>query len=127
MCDNGRTIRRDDIERRVLAGLTDKLASPEAVAVAVCAYAEETNRQNHERRAQVEASRRALEKIERGTKASREAAPSGQRIYVEEKSPFDISATNLGGRSSNLLGCAISVQNREHRQFFSLETIPPKL
>ncbi len=51
ICDNGRTIRRDDIERRVLAGLTDKLVSPEAVAVAVRAYAEETNRQNHQRRA----------------------------------------------------------------------------
>src|ERR1700716_417245 len=31
-CNYGRTIRRDDIERRVLAGLTDKLVSPEAVA-----------------------------------------------------------------------------------------------
>jgi Recombinase zinc beta ribbon domain/Recombinase len=67
-CDNGRTIRRDDIERRVLVGLTDKLVSPEAVAVAVRAYAEETNRQNLERRARVETSRRALEKIERGIK-----------------------------------------------------------
>jgi site-specific DNA recombinase len=38
------------------------------VAVAVRAYAEETNRQSRERRAQVEASRRALEKIERGIK-----------------------------------------------------------
>ena len=35
ICDNGRTIRRHNIERRVLAGLTDKLVSPEAVAVAV--------------------------------------------------------------------------------------------
>ncbi len=77
MCDNGRTIRRDDIERRVLAGLTDKLVSPEAVAVAVRAYAEETNRQNHERRAQVEASRRPLEKIERGTKAILDAIEDG--------------------------------------------------
>jgi site-specific DNA recombinase len=66
ICDNGRTVRRDDIERRVLAGLTDKLVSPEAVAAAVRAYAEETNRQNHERRAQAEADRRSLEKIERG-------------------------------------------------------------
>src|ERR1700688_3886398 len=31
ICDNGRTVRRNDIERRVLAGLTDKLVSPEAV------------------------------------------------------------------------------------------------
>ena len=76
-CDNGRTIRRDDIERRVLAGLTDKLVSPEAVAVAVRAYAEETNRQNHERRAQAETSRRALEKIERGIKGILDAIEDG--------------------------------------------------
>ncbi len=76
-CDNGRTIRRDDIERRVLAGLTDKLVSPEAVAVAVRAYAEETNRQNHERRAQAEISRRALEKIERGIKGILDAIEDG--------------------------------------------------
>ncbi len=76
-CDNGRTIRRDDIEQRVLAGLTDKLVSPEAVAVAVRAYAEETNRQNHERRAQAETSRRALEKIDRGIKGILEAIEDG--------------------------------------------------
>jgi len=77
ICDNGRTIRRDDIERRVLAGLTDKLVSPEAVAVAVRAYAEETNRQNHERRAQAEAGRRALEKIERSIKGIMDAIEDG--------------------------------------------------
>src|SRR6266481_5118606 len=77
MCDNGRTIRRDDIERRVLAGLTDKLVSPEAVAVAVRAYAQETNRQSRERRAQAETSRRALEKVERGIKGSLDAIEDG--------------------------------------------------
>jgi hypothetical protein len=61
----------------VLAGLTDKLVSPEAVAVAVRAYAEETNRQNHERRAQVEASRRALGKIEKGIKGILDAIEDG--------------------------------------------------
>jgi site-specific DNA recombinase len=76
-CNNGRTIRRDDIERRVLAGLTDKLVSPEAVAVAVRAYAEETNRQNHERRAQAEADRRSLEKINRGIKGILDAIEDG--------------------------------------------------
>ena len=77
ICDNGRTIRRDDIERRVLAGLTDKLVSPEAVAIAVRAYAEEANRQNHERRAQVDADRRTLEKIERGIKGIVNAIEDG--------------------------------------------------
>lgn len=76
-CDNGRTIRRDDIERRVLAGLTDKLVSPEAVAVAVRAYVEETNRQNHGRRTHAETSRRALEKIDRSIKGIMDAIEDG--------------------------------------------------
>jgi hypothetical protein len=77
MCDNGRTIRRDDIERRVLAGLIDKLVSPEAVAVAVRAYVGETNRQNHERRAHMETSRRAREKIKKGIKGILDAIEDG--------------------------------------------------
>jgi hypothetical protein len=64
-CDNGRTIRRPMIEQRVLSGLTDRLVSPEAVVEAVRAYHEEMNRQNHERRAQTDADRNALPKIER--------------------------------------------------------------
>ena len=65
ICDNGRTIRRDEIEARVLAGLKEKLVSSEAVAEAVRAYAKETNRLNHERRAQAEVDQKALQKIER--------------------------------------------------------------
>jgi site-specific DNA recombinase len=61
------------LERRVLTGLTNKLVSPEAVAVAVRAYAQETNRQNHERRAQAETSCRNLEKIERSIKGIMDA------------------------------------------------------
>jgi hypothetical protein len=76
-CENSRTVRRDDIERRVLAGLTDKLVSPEAVAVAVRAYAKETNRQNHERRAQAEVDRRTHEKIERSIKGITDAIEDG--------------------------------------------------
>ena len=41
------------------------------------AYAEETNRQNHERRAQAEADRRSLEKIERSTKGIMVAIEDG--------------------------------------------------
>jgi len=77
VCENGRTIRRDDIEQRVLAGLTDKLVSPEAVAAAVRAYAGEINRQNHERRAKAEADRRVLEKIERSVKGIMDAIEDG--------------------------------------------------
>ena len=60
------TIRRDDIEQRILSGLTERLVSAERVAKAVRAYAEALNSQNRERRAQVELDRKALEKIERG-------------------------------------------------------------
>ena len=65
ICDNGRTIRRDEIEARVLAGLKEKLVSSEAVTEAVRAYAKETNRLNRDRRAQAETDRKALAKIDR--------------------------------------------------------------
>ena len=64
-CGNNRTIRRAVIEQRALSGLTDRLVSAEAVAEAVRAYHQEMNRQNHERRAQNDADRRGLPKIER--------------------------------------------------------------
>lgn len=66
--DNGRTIRREMIERRTLAGLIEKLVSPAAVADAVRAHHQETNRRKHERRAQAEADERELEKIGRAMK-----------------------------------------------------------
>jgi hypothetical protein len=67
-CSNVRTIRRPLIEQRALSGLTDRLVSPEAVAEAVRAYHEEMNRQNHKRRAQIDADRKALPKVERAIK-----------------------------------------------------------
>ena len=53
-CDNNRTITRDKIEARVLTGLRERLVSTEMVAEAVRAYAEEMNRLNRDRRAQME-------------------------------------------------------------------------
>jgi len=76
-CDNGRTIRRDAIEVRVLAGLTDKLVSPEAVSEAVRGYHEQKNRLNHERRAQAGADRQAQGKIERAIKGIMAAIEDG--------------------------------------------------
>lgn len=64
-CTNNRTILRDKLEARVLTGLQDRLVSSEAVEEAVRAYVKETNRLNHQRRAQFETDRRALAKIER--------------------------------------------------------------
>ncbi len=45
-CSNGRTIPREELESRVLAGLKDRMMSPEVAAEAMRAYAEETNRLN---------------------------------------------------------------------------------
>ena len=64
-CSNRRTIQRAVIEERVLAGLTERLVSAEAVAEAVRAHHEMLNRENHARRAQAEADCKALAKIER--------------------------------------------------------------
>ena len=64
-CTNNRTIRRPVIEQRAIAGLTEKLVSPEAVAEAARAYHEELNHQKQDRRAQTSADRQALSKIER--------------------------------------------------------------
>jgi DNA invertase Pin-like site-specific DNA recombinase len=76
-CDNNRTITRDKIEARVLTGLKDRLVSSETVAEAVHAYAQEMNRINHDRRAQAEADRRGLQKIERAIAGIMEAIEDG--------------------------------------------------
>src|SRR3546814_6404294 len=47
-CTNGHTIRREEIEARVLEGLKHKLVAPEAAADAIRAFQEETNRLNRE-------------------------------------------------------------------------------
>lgn len=50
-CKNGRTIIRDRLEDRVLRGLKERLITPKAVADAMRAFIEESNRLNHQRRA----------------------------------------------------------------------------
>jgi DNA invertase Pin-like site-specific DNA recombinase len=64
-CTNTRTIRRDELERRALAGIADKLVSADKVEAAVAAYASHINRENREQRIQADADRRAIEKIDR--------------------------------------------------------------
>ena len=64
-CSNSRTVRRVEIEERVMAGLREKLMAPEAAAEAMTAYAEETNRLNRERRASGATDRKELADIEK--------------------------------------------------------------
>ncbi|MDR0807802.1 MAG: recombinase family protein [Gemmobacter sp.] len=65
-CTNKRTIRRDKLEARVLAGIREKLVSPERVRDAVAAFAAHTNELNRERLVQAEADKAALAKIDKG-------------------------------------------------------------
>ncbi|MDK8875271.1 recombinase family protein [Paracoccus sp. SSJ] len=61
-CSNTRTILREDLERRVLAGLKERMMAPEVAAAAMRAYAEETNRLNRERRSNGDAWKAELVK-----------------------------------------------------------------
>src|SRR5712692_3112475 len=76
-CANTRTITRDDLEQRVLAGLKDRMMAPEMAAEAMRAYAEETNRLNRERRASGEGNRSELAKIHRTLKQMLSAIEEG--------------------------------------------------
>ncbi len=64
-CSNSRGIAREDLERRVLAGLKDRMMSPEIVEDAMRAYAEETNRLNRERRSNGDSWKAELVKVEK--------------------------------------------------------------
>lgn len=64
-CSNGRTIPRAELESRVLAGLKDRMMSPEVAAEAMHGYAEETNRLNRARRTNSDAWKAELGKVEK--------------------------------------------------------------
>ncbi len=76
-CANSRTIRRVEIEERVMAGLKEKLMEPEAAAEAMKAYAEETNRLNRERRALGATDRKELAGIEKRIASMLDAIEEG--------------------------------------------------
>ena len=63
-CRNSRSIRREEVEARMLAGLRDRLMAPEIADEAMRAYAEETNRLNRERRLSSESDRKVLADVE---------------------------------------------------------------
>jgi len=67
-CANTRTIAREVLESRVLAGLADKLMAPDVAAEAMRTYQEETNRLNRDRHLSGGHDRRALEKAEKAIK-----------------------------------------------------------
>ncbi len=67
-CSNNRSIPRETLEVRVLAGLMDKLMAPEVAAEAMRAYQEERNSINRDRRLSGGQDRRTLERAEKAIK-----------------------------------------------------------
>ena len=76
-CSNSRTIPREELEARVLAGLKDQMMAPEIVEEAMRAYAEETNRLNRERRSSGDAWKAELVRIEKQIRSIIEAIKAG--------------------------------------------------
>jgi DNA invertase Pin-like site-specific DNA recombinase len=78
ICANNRTIKRQAIEARVIAGLKDKLLAPDLVAEFIKAFQEETNALNHDRELATVQDKAALAKAERGIKGILDAIEDGR-------------------------------------------------
>ncbi|MFT4077520.1 MAG: recombinase family protein, partial [Asticcacaulis sp.] len=64
-CTNGRTVRQSTLEEGVVAGLRDRMLSPEVAEVAMKGFIEEVNRQNREKRANERSWQSELSKVEK--------------------------------------------------------------
>ncbi len=98
-CSNSRTIRREEIERRALAGIAERLVSADKIEAAVAAYAAHINRENRERRIQADADRRALAKVDKAVAGIMAAIEDGlyqpsmkARVAELERERVEISA-----------------------------------
>ncbi|MFD0850610.1 recombinase family protein [Sphingosinicella xenopeptidilytica] len=98
-CSNPRSIRRPHLEERALAGIRDRLVSPEKVEAAVKAYAQHINDTNRERRAKADTDRQALGKVERAIAGIMAAIEDGMyqpamkaRMAELERQKADITA-----------------------------------
>ena len=67
-CTNNTTVVADRLEARVLMGLRDRLLTPQIAAEAMRSFIEETNRLNHQRRANEAVGRQRLEKARKAYK-----------------------------------------------------------
>ena len=77
-CDNKRTIKRLEIEARVIAGLKDKLLAPNLVAEFIKSFQEETNALNHDREIAAGQDKASLAKTERSIKSILDAIEDGR-------------------------------------------------
>ncbi|TCP38015.1 recombinase family protein [Rhodovulum marinum] len=88
-CSNSRTIRREELEQRVLDGLRERLMAPEVAAEAMRAFAEETNRLNSERRSSGAAWQVELGKIDKQIQGIIEAIKAGM-FHESMKAEMDV-------------------------------------
>ena len=88
-CANSRTIPRAELEARVLAGLRERVMTPEMVGEAMRAYAEETNRLNSERRSNGEAWKAELAKVGKQIEQIVEAIADGM-YHPSMKEKMDV-------------------------------------
>ncbi|WP_271188660.1 recombinase family protein [Ancylobacter dichloromethanicus] len=105
-CSNSRTIPREDLERRVLAGLKGRMMAPEVVAEAMRAYAEETNRLNRERHSNGDAWKAELAKVEKQIRGIIEAIKAGM-FHESMKAEMDA----LEARKKELSELLVDVPN----------------
>src|SRR3546814_11093535 len=77
-CINNRTIRREALECRALAGIAERLVAADKLEAAVAAYANHINRENRERRIQPDADRRAPAQVDKPVRGRTAGTEGGQ-------------------------------------------------
>ncbi|MDH3660463.1 MAG: recombinase family protein [Alphaproteobacteria bacterium] len=99
-CTNNRTIKRQIIEARVIAGLKDKLLAPDLAAEFVKGFQEETNALNHDRELATVQDKAALAKAERSIKAILDAIEDGryQRSMLDRLDELEKQKDQIGAR-----------------------------
>ncbi len=110
-CGNRRTIKRRDIEAIVLEGLKDQLMAPEAVKEFVAEFHREINRLTAERRAEAEAGRRDLDKVEREIRAIVEAIKAGafSGILQRELAALEARQAQLSAQAASPAPAPVSI------------------
>ncbi len=99
-CTNNRTIKRQIIEARVIAGLKDKLLAPDLVAEFIKGFQEETNTLNHDRELATVQDKAALAKAERSIKAILDAIEDGryQRSMLDRLDELEKQKDQIAAR-----------------------------
>lgn len=99
-CDNKRTIKRQVIEARVIAGLKDKLLAPDLVVEFIKGFQEGTNDLNDDREMATAQDKASLAKAERSIKSILDAIEDGryQRSMLDRLDELERQKDQIGPR-----------------------------